>query len=81
MIHHPSKIIIEGHTDNDGGPISNMNLSEDRASAVRAYLINRMSIDPHVFFISPCGESRPIAGNSTPEGKSQNRRFEIVLLP
>lgn len=73
-------IVVAGHTDSDGSDSYNQKLSEQRASAVGAYLtsqgVKQLRLDVVGF-----GESQPIASNSTAEGKQQNRRVEITLLP
>lgn len=76
---HPTKALIEGHTDNGGTPVYNLKLSEMRAAAVRDYLINQAKIDAKILFPVGCGESRPIAPNDTPEGQAMNRRFEVII--
>lgn len=69
---------VEGHTDSVGGDDYNQALSEKRAGAVRAYLIQQGisadSIEAHGF-----GKTEPIASNDTAEGRQQNRRVELVL--
>jgi outer membrane protein OmpA-like peptidoglycan-associated protein len=69
---------VEGHTDSVGSDEYNQNLSEQRADAVRDYLVQQGiaadSIEAHGF-----GKTQPIASNDTPEGRQQNRRVELVL--
>ena len=78
---HPDlRISIEGHTDSDGDEASNQQLSERRAEAVRARLIDDYGIDPSRLEAAGYGESRPVAPNDTPEGKQQNRRVELVRI-
>ncbi len=76
-------IIVAGHTDNvpvRGGPFrSNLELSIARAAAVADFLINRVGIDPRRVSTMGFGEFRPIASNSTAEGRRKNRRVEIIL--
>lgn len=75
-------IDVVGHTDSD--PIKkskwkdNWQLSSERALAVLRYL-NSKGINAEMICGVACGESRPIASNSTSSGKSQNRRVEIVV--
>lgn len=77
MKEHPDVgIIVEGHTDNTGGKEFNMNLSLRRAQSVKAYLV-RHGIRPSLITIEGYGFSRPVAENSTPEGRQQNRRVEV----
>ena len=70
---------IEGHTDSVGSAATNQRLSEERAGAVRNYLIeNGVSSDRLVS--RGYGEDRPIASNNTREGRRTNRRVEINLI-
>ena len=68
---------VDGHTDSDGDDASNMKLSQDRADAVRTQLIS-MGIDGARLTSKGYGETKPIADNSTLEGKAKNRRVEFV---
>ncbi len=75
------EIHIAGHTDNipvsAGSPyISNWDLSAARATSVLHYMIDQNGTDPRRMVIQGYGDSRPIADNATPEGRSQNRRVE-----
>ena len=72
---------LEGHTDNIGVATANQALSQARAQAVRAALVK---LDPTLasrLAAQGFGASRPIADNKTLEGRAQNRRVELVLLP
>lgn len=71
-------ITVEGHTDSRGADDMNQKLSEDRASSVRAYLVER-GVKPERIKSIGRGESNPIASNDTPEGRANNRRVEIVI--
>ena len=71
---------IEGHTDSVGAESDNMNLGEVRASAVRSYLNEKGGIPLHAMSTISLGESRPVADNSTKEGRSENRRVVIKVL-
>lgn len=73
-------IDIIGHTDSTGAADYNQRLSEDRASSVARYLQSR-SVLPERIVTTGMGETRPIASNDTPDGRSLNRRVEIVLTP
>ncbi len=75
----PTKVRIEGHTDNTGDEDINLTISEDRASSVRDYLVNQGGFDQNLFIPVGYGESKPITSNDTPEGQRKNRRFEIVI--
>jgi OOP family OmpA-OmpF porin len=79
---HPnSRIIIEGHTDSVGSASSNLALSQARAESVRDYLISHFGADAQRIEAKGYGEARPIEDNSTPEGRMQNRRVVITLIP
>jgi len=70
--------IIEGHTDSLGSNITNDRLSNDRANAVRDYLISN-GIDPSRLTAIGYGERRPKFSNATKGGRDQNRRVEVKL--
>lgn len=77
---YPSlRIRIEGHTDNVGSSAENLALSEARAAAVRAYLIEHQ-IAPDRTTSKGYGDTLPRETNSTPEGREQNRRVELVVI-
>ncbi len=69
---------IAGHTDNVGSEESNMILSQERAKAVRNYLINN-GIAPDRTKARGYGETQPIAPNTTEEGRQRNRRTEVRI--
>ncbi len=73
-----AKLIVEGHTDSTGSAKLNDALSLKRAESVRSYLISR-GIPRENIEAEGYGFSRPIADNSTPEGRANNRRVEIVV--
>ena len=74
------RITIEGHTDSQGAEEYNRALSERRAQSVRDFLVvNFPQLADTQFTIRGMGESDPIATNDTPEGRSQNRRVEIIV--
>jgi outer membrane protein OmpA-like peptidoglycan-associated protein len=77
-----SNIVVEGHTDSFGSDETNLGLSENRAKAVRAYLLANMRdlTDADVQAVG-FGESRPVANNETPEGRAKNRRIDLVIRP
>ena len=79
MIENPTlKLSIEGHTDNSGDDARNMQLSEDRAAAVKSYLVNK-GISEDRIKSEGFGETRPIADNKTSAGRTKNRRVEIKM--
>ncbi len=71
-------VIVEGHTDNTGSDEHNKALSLARAESVRLALI-RLGCRPERLSAEGFGSSRPVADNSTPEGRQQNRRVELHL--
>jgi outer membrane protein OmpA-like peptidoglycan-associated protein len=73
-------ISIEGHTDDVGSEAYNKTLSFKRAVTVATHLVLRDGFDPGRIFVQGYGESRPIADNNTAEGRSKNRRVEILIL-
>ncbi|MEP2028498.1 MAG: OmpA family protein [Paracoccaceae bacterium] len=75
-----STIQIVGHTDNSGEAVYNQQLSERRAQSVADVLIGAGIPVGRIQAIGR-GEDQPIASNLTPEGKAQNRRVDIVILP
>ena len=74
-----SKFTIEGHTDSDGKDASNQKLSEDRAKAVKDYLVTN-GITADRLSSAGFGESKPIDSNKTNAGKANNRRVEVNLV-
>ncbi|MGA3186120.1 MAG: OmpA family protein [Bryobacteraceae bacterium] len=79
ILGHPGlKIAVEGHTDSVGGDEYNMRLSENRAAAVRDFLVVQgvpaASVTSQGF-----GKTMPVADNSTAVGRQQNRRVELVV--
>ena len=71
------KLSVEGHTDSDGSNESNLKLSEARAKAV-VEAITKGGIDAARLRSAGFGEEKPIADNSTAEGKAKNRRVELI---
>ncbi len=69
---------IEGHTDNAGSDDYNVSLSQRRADSVRSYLMGQ-GIGSTRLAASGMGESHPVAGNESAEGRQQNRRVEVVI--
>ncbi len=71
-------VLITGHTDNVGNSTSNLALSNERAEAVKQYLIGR-NIDASRLSTTGKGDSNPIASNDNEEGRTRNRRIEFIL--
>jgi len=81
MITYPDSLIdVMGHTDSTGSEQYNLDLSRRRADAVANYLVSRGVSRARVEMIG-YGEQYPVADNSTPEGRAQNRRVEIRITP
>ena len=78
MAHPGLNLEIEGHTDSTGGDELNQKLSEDRAGAVRNYLVQQGLPDSSVTS-QGLGKSMPVADNATSAGRQQNRRVEIIV--
>jgi len=70
---------LAGHTDDVGSDVTNMRLSKNRAEAIRTYLIGRGANASRIE-ATGYGKTQPIATNSTPEGRQQNRRVEFTLF-
>jgi OmpA-OmpF porin, OOP family len=74
------KISIEGHTDNVGDAVSNKKLSNDRAKAVMDAIIAK-GIDKKRMSFVGWGQEKPVSDNRSEEGRTKNRRVEIVKKP
>lgn len=74
-------IVVSGHTDNTGSVQLNQTLSLQRAEAVRNWMRDTGDVPESCFAVQGYGDSRPIASNDTPDGRAQNRRVEISLVP
>lgn len=75
-----SLVDIVGHTDSSGGDVINQPLSERRAVSVADALI-RNGIQRERLYVAGNSSRNPVASNDTPEGRSQNRRVEILIRP
>lgn len=73
-------IQVAGHTDSTGSHAYNMNLSEQRALSVKNYLAGR-GVPAQRMHTVGAGPDYPVASNDTPEGRAQNRRVEITIVP
>lgn len=74
-----AKFLIEGHTASTGNPKGEMNLSVQRARSI-AQSLERLGIDGGRFICKGSGGTKPVAPNTTEEGKAKNRRVEITIL-
>lgn len=75
-----TNVLIAGHTDSTGSDAFNMTLSEKRAKAVTNYFIGS-GLNSSRFTTTWFGETQPAHDNSTPEGRSKNRRVNIGIVP
>ena len=75
-----STILVSGHTDSTGSAEYNLNLSRERAQSVASYLQGQ-GIKSTRFEVLGMGASNPIASNSTAQGRAQNRRVELKIIP
>lgn len=73
------KVKIIGHTDSSGDPSKNLTLSQERATAVKGYLIGK-NIPKQSLTAEGLGSNQPIADNTTVEGRKKNRRIEFEVL-
>ena len=71
---------IIGHTDSTGTASFNQTLSEQRAESVKRYLLSQQVLAARLY-AEGMGETQPIASNSTEQGRAQNRRVEIKIVP
>jgi OmpA-OmpF porin, OOP family len=74
-----TKISIQGHTDNQGDSVANERLSNNRANAVRDWLIQH-GINGSRLEARGYGQTRPIATNSSDDGRTTNRRIEFIII-
>lgn len=81
LVKYPDTVIqVEGHTDSTGTESYNMDLSAQRAEAVKNLLVQK-GVDPSRILSMSLGESKPIASNNSDYGRAQNRRVEIKVAP
>ena len=73
------KFEVDGHTDNSGAAPHNLQLSQQRADAVKTQLIT-MGIDASRLTTKGLGDTKPLSENTTPEGKANNRRVEFIKI-
>ncbi len=81
MMHHHQELrfSVEGHTDSDGDAQWNQRLSQERAESVVRRLVE-MGIDADRLTARGWEASKPVADNSTDEGKALNRRVEFIRM-
>ena len=82
IVDHPEigQIEVQGHTDSVGKEKINKQLSQERADAVRRWLVQR-NIPPSKLVAKGYGDSKPIASNDTEEDRQLNRRVQFVIIP
>jgi outer membrane protein OmpA-like peptidoglycan-associated protein len=71
---------VTGHTDSTGAPDYNQQLSERRAATVAEYLVSQGN-NPQRFQVLGMGQNEPVASNASTDGRAQNRRVEIRIVP
>ena len=75
-------VVLVGHTDSSGSPDKNLELSRQRAQAVRSMLLGQFpDITPERVAYKGIGYLAPVASNATPEGREMNRRVEVIIAP
>jgi OOP family OmpA-OmpF porin len=79
LLRRASYIEVVGHTDDVGDDAYNQELSEQRAAAVRDYLVAG-GVDASKIVTVGMGESMPVASNTTDEGRAENRRVDVLVL-
>ena len=80
LLSRANYIEVVGHTDDVGDDAYNMDLSEQRARAVRDYLVTKMGVDPSKIVTVGAGETMPVASNTTDAGRAENRRVDVMVL-
>jgi outer membrane protein OmpA-like peptidoglycan-associated protein len=73
-------IEVEGHTDNVGSPQVNERIGMERAEAVKRYLYEQHQIPLHKINVISYGEEKPVAPNTTKDGRAMNRRVVVKIL-
>jgi NitT/TauT family transport system substrate-binding protein len=76
-----ARVRVEGNTDNVGNHDGNVSLSQRRAQAVVDYMIRQHSMPKNRFLVYGNGPDKPVAPNTTDDGKAKNRRTDFELIP
>ena len=76
LLRQPTQVEVQGHTSSTGSPEFNMRLSQQRADAVRKYLISQ-GVPMESITAAGYGMTAPVASNDTPEGRRANQRVEL----
>jgi OOP family OmpA-OmpF porin len=74
-------LVINGHTDSTGSKSLNQKLSENRAKAIESFFVTRLPAFKGKVKTHGYADEYPVAPNSTPEGREQNRRVEVFFIP
>jgi outer membrane protein OmpA-like peptidoglycan-associated protein len=74
------RLLVSGHTDNVGDATANIKLSKARADAVKKYLTGVAGVVPDKIITEGFGAKKPIASNTTEEGRQKNRRVEMKII-
>ena len=74
-------VTIEGHTDSTGSAQTNQELSQKRAEAVKTYLVANKTLPANRIRAAGYGPDRPLAPNTTTEGRAMNRRIDVLITP
>ncbi len=80
-VHPNASVTLVGHTDGSGGLAANLALSKQRAASVRALLISRFNLPTTQIASEGIGPFAPRSEDQTPEGRSKNRRVEVIVTP
>jgi OmpA-OmpF porin, OOP family len=72
-------IVVEGHTDANGSDSANLILSQDRADAVKQYIVTNFGRNPERISSIGYGEARPVSTNESADGRARNRRIDLVI--
>jgi outer membrane protein OmpA-like peptidoglycan-associated protein len=81
LIRHPElrRVEVQGHTDNSGTPEHNKGLSEQRADAVRAWLVQH-GVPSDKLVARGYGQEKPLVPNVTAGNRARNRRVQLIIL-
>ncbi len=74
-------VTVEGHTDSTGSVQTNQELSQKRAEAVKTYLVANKTLPANRIRAAGYGPDRPLAPNTTTEGRAMNRRIDVLITP
>jgi OOP family OmpA-OmpF porin len=75
------EVIVEGHTDSTGSTEVNQQLSQERATAVKEYLVSNDTLPGSSVLAVGYGSTRPLMSNETAEGRAVNRRIDVIITP